>query len=346
MLVVQLPQKFELNLTWTTAEWLIFVGLIIGWLMIGQLWLKTWSDIWSDTWINNNNASRYTAISWLGTGILLIATAAHYGLPDSDGIMAVLSSAVLILTGLWLSHRDLTQSEKNPSTNKTSQQGLLYWFDWQQALRGCAAIFAPIALLWVVMTNWSYDGIVWDMSYFPLFNLYDITSWLTLLVGFSLYYISWRHRDKNPIQSSTVTKTKQLFNADSLLIVLGLISFWLISSMLVRTLHAFIGTPLWDGTGTQGGAWQSEQVQTGLTILWTLLALVATIMASRYWQRALWFMGIGLLGVVVLKLVLVDLSQTEAIWRVISFLGAGSLILLIGYLAPLPPAHDEITDKD
>jgi len=184
------------------------------------------------------------------------------------------------------------------------------------------------------------------MSYFPLFNLYDITSWLTLLVGFSLYYISWRHRDKNPIQSSTVTKTKQLFNADSLLIVLGLISFWLISSMLVRTLHAFIGTPLWDGTGTQGGAWQSEQVQTGLTILWTLLALVATIMASRYWQRALWFMGIGLLGVVVLKLVLVDLSQTEAIWRVISFLGAGSLILLIGYLAPLPPAHDEITDKD
>ena len=52
-------------------------------------------------------------------------------------------------------------------------------------------------------------------------------------------------------------------------------------------------------------------------------------------------MGIGLLGVVVLKLVLVDLSQTEAIWRVISFLGAGSLILVIGYLAPLPPARQD-----
>ncbi|MGO2403596.1 MAG: hypothetical protein ACTH6S_14285 [Mesonia sp.] len=35
------------------------------------------------------------------------------------------------------------------------------------------------------------------------------------------------------------------------------------------------------------------------------------------------------------------MSQTEAIWRVISFLGAGSLILLIGYLAPLPPAIEE-----
>ena len=117
--------------------------------------------------------------------------------------------------------------------------------------------------------------------------------------------------------------------------------------MLVRTLHAFIGTPLWTGGlyDVTGGAWNSEQVQTGLTILWTLIALVATIIASRYGQRTLWFMGIGLLGVVVLKLVLVDLSQTEAIWRVISFLGTGSLILVIGYLAPLPPAREDLTDE-
>ncbi|WP_114701761.1 DUF2339 domain-containing protein [Psychrobacter proteolyticus] len=340
MLILQLPQKFERNLTWATAEWLVFVGLIIGWLVMGQLWLKTWSDTWSD----NNNPSRHTDASWLGTGILLIAAAAHYGLPDSDGVMAFLFSAVLILFGLWFNLRYLSQNTENTSTNKVSEQGRLYWFDWQQALLGCAAIFAPIALLWVVLTNWSYDGMIWGLSYFPLFNLYDITSWLTLSVGFSLYYISQRRHNETVIESSTAAKSKRVFTTESLLIILGLISFWLISSMLVRTLHAFIGTPLWNDY--QGGAWQSEQVQTGLTILWTLLALVATIMASRYWQRALWFMGIGLLGIVVLKLVLVDLSQTEAIWRVISFLGAGSLILLIGYLAPLPPSHDEITDKN
>ncbi|KAF0568700.1 hypothetical protein FQV37_758 [Psychrobacter nivimaris] len=336
MLILQLPQKFERNLTWVTAEWLVFIGLIIGWLVMGQLWLKTWSD--------NKNASRYTAASWLGTGILLIAAAAHYGLPDSDGVMAFLFSAALILSGSWFNHRYISQNKKSTSTNKTSKQGLLYWFNWQQALLGCAAIFAPIALLWVVLTNWSYDGVIWGMSYFPLFNLYDITSWLTLSVGFSLYYISQRRRNDTVIDSSATAKSKRVFTTENLLIILGLISFWLISSMLVRTLHAFIGTPLWNDY--QGGAWQSEQVQTGLTILWTLLALVATILASRYWQRALWFMGIGLLGIVVLKLVLVDLSQTEAIWRVISFLGAGSLILLIGYLAPLPPAHKETENQN
>ncbi|WP_296210191.1 DUF2339 domain-containing protein [Psychrobacter sp. UBA3480] len=344
MLILQLPQKFERNLTWATAEWLVFVGLIIGWLVMGQLWLKTWSDTLSDTLSDNNNTSRYNAASWLGTGILLIAAAAHYGLPDSDGVMAFLFSAVLILFGLWFNHRYINQNAENTSTNKVSEQGLLYWFDWQQALLGCAAIFTPIALLWVVLTNWSYDGVIWGLSYFPLFNLYDITSWLTLSVGFSLYYISQRRHSEIVIESGATAKSKHVFNAESLLIVLGLISFWLISSMLVRTLHAFIGTPLWNDY--QGGAWQSEQVQTGLTILWTLLALVATIMASRYWQRALWFMGIGLLGIVVLKLVLVDLSQTEAIWRVISFLGAGSLILLIGYLAPLPPTHEETENQN
>ncbi|WP_201509437.1 DUF2339 domain-containing protein [Psychrobacter alimentarius] len=336
MLVLQLPQKFEFDLHWIMAEWLVFAILVAGWLIVGQLWLKTWHAA--------GNISRYSEASWLGTGILLIAATAHYGLPDSDGVMAFLFSAALILLGLWFNHRYINKNEENTSTNKVSEQGLLYWFNWQQALFNCAAVFTPLALLWVIITNWSYDGVIWGLPYFPLLNLYDVTSWLVLLTGFGLYYL-YQHRRADPLTASnTVAKRQQILTTDNLLIVLGLISFWLISSMLIRTLHAFIGTPLWDGA--QGGAWSSEQVQTGLTILWTLLALVATIIASRYWQRALWFMGIGLLGIVVLKLVLVDLSQTEAIWRVISFLGAGSLILLIGYLAPLPPAIDETENRN
>lgn len=341
MLVLQLPQKFEFDLNWIMAEWLVFAILVAGWLTVGQLWLKTWHAA--------GDISRYSEASWLGTGILLIAATAHYGLPDSDGVMALLISAFFILIGLWFGYRSINNySGNNRSDNNHKQDtqvndvqphGWLYWFDLQQALFNCAAVFTPIALLWVIITNWSYDGVIWNLPYFPLLNLYDVTSWLILLTGFSLYYL-YQHRHADPsTASNTIAKRQQILTTDNFLIVLGLISFWLISSMLIRTLHAFIGTPLWDGA--QGGAWNSEQVQTGLTILWTLLALVATIIASRYWQRALWFMGIGLLGIVVLKLVLVDLSQTDAIWRVISFLGAGSLILLIGYLAPLPPANKE-----
>ncbi|MBH0086839.1 DUF2339 domain-containing protein [Psychrobacter sp. SCQQ22] len=337
MLVLQLPQKFELNLLWSSAEWLVFASLLIGWLTVGQLWLKVWHD--------DASLSRYDGTSWLGAGILVIAVAAHYGLPASAGVMAILIPTILILAGLWCSYRYGNPRQIDTSISENSTHGLLYWFDWQQALLSCAAIFAPIALGWVIITNWSYDGVIWGMSYFPLLNLYDVTSGLALLVGFGVYYLNKQYHNEQPNQENTVIQKniEKIFTTNNLLIILGLIGFWLISSILIRTLHAFIGTPLWNDY--QGGAWQSEQVQTGLTMLWTLLALIATIIASRYWQRALWFMGIGLLGVVVLKLVLVDLSQTEAIWRVISFLGAGSLILLIGYLAPLPPSHDEITDK-
>ncbi|TXD96135.1 DUF2339 domain-containing protein [Psychrobacter frigidicola] len=329
MLILQLPQKYEFNYQWTTFHWSIFITLFIGWLVVGQLWLKTWHK--------DANLKGYNSASWLSTGIIVLAELVHYKLPDSKGVVTILVPVALMLSGLWLTYRQQSHNQTNNSSSTLS----LYWFDWQDALLNSAKIFVPLTLGWVIFTNFTYDGVIWELPYFPLFNLYDVTLWLVVLYGLGVYLL--RQRD---------TQSQNLFTAirksDTLLIVLALIGFWIVSSMLVRTLHAFIDTPLWIGhlygrTGysNTGNAWDSEQVQTGLTILWTLLALVATIIASRYWQRVLWFMGIGLLGIVVLKLVLVDLSQTEAIWRVISFLGAGSLILLIGYLAPLPPARDK-----
>ncbi|MEC5210599.1 putative membrane protein [Psychrobacter sp. PL15] len=321
MLVLQLPQKFEFDYLWNAPAWMLFISLLIGWLVVGQLWLKTWHDTFT--------LSQYDSASWFGTGILVVAAAVHYGLPNSQGVLTVLVPITLMLMGLWFNYRYRSTQKAN-----ATKQHLLHWFNWQSTLLGCAKVFIPVTLFWVVLTNWSYDGVIWGLPYFPLINVYDITLWLVLLYGLSAYYLNQQHSSQGQTATDTKSKVIKIFRSDALLIALGLISFWIISSMLVRTLHAFIDTPLW-----YGGSWSSERVQTGLTILWTLLALVATIIASRYKHRALWFMGIGLLGIVVLKLVLVDLSQTEAIWRVISFLGAGSLILLIGYLAPLPPAH-------
>jgi uncharacterized membrane protein len=43
------------------------------------------------------------------------------------------------------------------------------------------------------------------------------------------------------------------------------------------------------------------------------------------------------LGLVVLKLFVIDLSGTGSIGRIISFLVVGLLMLVIGFFAPLPP---------
>jgi len=337
MLLFQLPQKYEFDYQWTTFHRPIFITLLIGWLVVGQLWLKTWHK--------EAELKSFDSASWLSAGIILLAEAMHYGLPDSKGVMALLVPVVFMLAGLWWTQRHaVTQYNDKQSHSQTGAANSAfapYWFDWHQALLNSAKIFVPIALGWAIFTNFTYDGVIWQLPYFPLFNLYDVTLWLVVFYSLGVYLLRQPYGMKSRNLLNTIPKN------DMLLIVLALIGLWIGSSMLVRTLHAFIGTPLWTGGlyDVIGGAWNSERVQTGLTILWTLIALVATIIASRYGQRTLWFMGIGLLGVVVLKLVIVDLSQTEAIWRVISFLGAGSLILVIGYLAPLPPAREDLVDE-
>ena len=337
MVVLQLPQKYEFDYQWTTFHWPIFITLLIGWLVIGQWWLRTWHK---EAELND-----YDSASWLGAGIILLAEAMHYGLPDSKGVMTILVPVAFMLAGLWWTQRhamaQYNDKQSHSQTGAATSALAPYWFNWHQALLDSAKIFVPITLGWAIFTNFTYDGVIWGLPYFPLFNLYDVTLWLVVFYSLGVYLLRQPYSRQSRNLLSATPKN------DVLLIVLALIGLWIGSSMLVRTLHAFIGTPLWTGSlyDIKGGAWNSEQVQTGLTILWTLIALVATIIASRYGQRTLWFMGIGLLGVVVLKLVIIDLSQTEAIWRVISFLGAGSLILVIGYLAPLPPAREDLADK-
>jgi len=65
--------------------------------------------------------------------------------------------------------------------------------------------------------------------------------------------------------------------------------------------------------------------------------LWATRRAAPALARPLWMAGAVLLGAVVLKLFLVDLSQLGSLARIVSFLAVGALMLVIGYVAPLPP---------
>ena len=61
------------------------------------------------------------------------------------------------------------------------------------------------------------------------------------------------------------------------------------------------------------------------------------VLAHRRVQRPLWLVGAGLLGVVVVKLLLIDLSNAGGAERIIAFIAVGVLMLVVGYFAPLPP---------
>jgi uncharacterized membrane protein len=62
------------------------------------------------------------------------------------------------------------------------------------------------------------------------------------------------------------------------------------------------------------------------------------VVATRKGLRALWIVGAALMGVVVVKLFLVDLSSVGTVGRIVSFIGVGLLMLLLGYMSPVPPS--------
>ena len=65
------------------------------------------------------------------------------------------------------------------------------------------------------------------------------------------------------------------------------------------------------------------------------------VFATRKGLRALWVIGAALMGVVVLKLFTIDISNIGGLTRIVSFIGVALLLLAIGYFSPVPPKHEE-----
>lgn len=190
---------------------------------------------------------------------------------------------------------------------------LLGWLEVDTLLKHSAYILVPMTFIWSLSANFSLDGQLLGV-YLPLLNPLDLT-----LISILLY------------QSYVALKVDSNYRT-IVSVACGLGAFVTVSSMLVRGFASVWGTPTWEH-----GAWSVSMVQTGLTILWTVIAMVLMFLANKKAIRLVWFAGIALLTIVVAKLVLIDMSNTSAVLRVVSFIGAGLLMLVIGYLAPLPP---------
>jgi uncharacterized membrane protein len=115
--------------------------------------------------------------------------------------------------------------------------------------------------------------------------------------------------------------------------VLAGVGFVAINTVWLRVAHHHAGVP-WDAHSLSS----SFLVQAGYSILWTLIALVLMVAAHRRALRMPWMLGAGLLGLTVLKLFVVDLSNRGGSERIVVFIAVGLLMLVVGWFAPLPPA--------
>lgn len=112
----------------------------------------------------------------------------------------------------------------------------------------------------------------------------------------------------------------------------ALLAFATLNLAVLRSCHHLAGVPWSDAA-----LWDSRLVQTALALVWATAAVALMLAGTRLGRRGVWFAGAGLMALVVLKLFGVDLAGHDTLARILAFLGTGGLLLLVGWLAPVPP---------
>jgi len=186
---------------------------------------------------------------------------------------------------------------------------------------------APLALLlWLgaFALACASSGHTEPLPYIPLLNPTDLA--LLLAIGALLLWRGMVLAAKPRPFGATPLRHPAFWGAIGLLGLVALSTLWL------RVAHHYFHVP-WNAYEL----YDSFVVQTGYAILWTLIALALMVVAHRRGLRPAWLAGAALLALVVVKLILVDLSNRGGGERIIAFIGVGALMLVVGYFAPLPP---------
>jgi uncharacterized membrane protein len=187
----------------------------------------------------------------------------------------------------------------------------------------------PLALFllgWTLYANFSNDGNPAPLPYVPLLNPLDIAQ----MLAFAALATWWR-----TLRVQDIPDMAQWPRSFPRLLI-GITMFAFLNGVLLRTLHHWADIPY-----QLDAMLRSDLVQVALSIFWTVLALVAMVVATRRGLRVLWFCGAVLMGAVVMKLFLMDLAKIGGVERIVSFIGVGILMLVIGYFSPLPPKDKE-----
>ena len=198
------------------------------------------------------------------------------------------------------------------------------WQPWASApaiYAGPVALgIAALAALWALMAMGLHAGGGSGWVYIPILNPYDM---VVLAVLASIWRSGEAAGDVADASEHSAVWKKTV----------GVLAFVWITTLAARIAHHFGGVPfrfipLWDST----------VVHALMTMFWTLSAIVAMIVATRWGRRQVWMGGMALLGGVGAKLLLVDLANAgTAVWTG-SLIGVALLLLAAAYFAPSPPA--------
>lgn len=185
---------------------------------------------------------------------------------------------------------------------------------------------APLALasvLWSLFANPGSTGVMSPLPYLPLLNPLDIMQLLVVLTLLGW----WRSTQQHQIT---------FLPGNVCWATLAAIVFVALNAVLLRSLHHWF-----DIAYNLQALSHSLLVQACISVFWTIIGLTVMVIAARQHWRTPWIVAASLLGVVVVKLFLVDLGGRDALESIVSFIAVGLLLLVVGYFSPLPPKPKE-----
>ena len=113
--------------------------------------------------------------------------------------------------------------------------------------------------------------------------------------------------------------------------VLAIAGVVLLTTITLRSVHFLGGVPWDESLG------DSPLAQAALSIVWTFAGIAAMLIGQRRGSRAVWFGGATLMGVVLVKLLLIDRRYLHDLPAIVGVLVVGVLLVAVGYFAPAPP---------
>lgn len=179
------------------------------------------------------------------------------------------------------------------------------------ALQG--VLFIVLGLAWLRVH--ALPGWATPLPWLPVANPAELMQWAILLLA-----ARWLYSRQAP---ATLRRLR--------VPVLAFAAFIALTSLVLHTVH-HAGRIAWNDA-----LWHSTLAQTSLTVVWSVLGVIAWVWGSRRGQRVLWTTGAVLMGVVLAKLILIDRQHLGNLLGIASFIAYGLLCTVVGYFAPAPP---------
>lgn len=161
------------------------------------------------------------------------------------------------------------------------------------------------------------------LGYLPIVNPLELAQ-----IGFVLALLYWFRlagREGNA-----------LIDVQSRAQALAIIGFALLTSITLRGVH-FLGTVPWDSESLM----RSALAQACLSVVWCLAGLAAMLTGARRRSRPIWIGGACLVGLVIVKLILIDRTHLKDLYAILGVLAVGGLLMVVGWFAPNPPKQVE-----